>query len=174
MLKYLLERGLDDAVIKKFRVGYAKDSWNQLTELCKGKGFTKSQIMQSGLFSVTDKGVFDRFRYRVMFPIFHASGKPIAFGARALSKSEPAKYLNSPETLLYKKSEVFYGLHESREEIRKKQYAILVEGYMDFLKLYQTGFKSLIAISGTAFTTKHIILLKTKPCGSALGRTELR
>jgi len=158
-LNYLFERGIKETTIKQFKIGYARDEWDELVSFCKGKGFTRSQIIKSGLFTHSEKGIFDRFRYRIMFPIFHPSGKAIAFGARTLSAKEPAKYLNSPETMLYKKAEVFYGLNASRDEIRQKGYAVLVEGYMDFLKLYQEGIKSTIAISGTAFTKKHAIAL---------------
>ena len=108
-LSYLHNRGLKDDIIKKFKIGYSNKSWDKLVLHCKGKGFTKSQILKSGLFTQSDKGIFDRFRHRIMFPIFHSSGKPIAFGGRTLDQNEPAKYLNSPETPLYKKRNVLYG-----------------------------------------------------------------
>ena len=90
-----------------------------------------------------------------MFPIFHPSGKPIGFGGRIFGKEDPAKYLNSPETPLYKKSNVFYGLQATRDAIRKEGYVVLVEGYMDFLKLYQSSIYPVVSVSGTAFTSKH-------------------
>ena len=154
-LAYLKERGFGLDTIKQFKIGYALDSWDQLVEVCKGKGFTRSQIIQSGLFSQSDKGIFDRFRSRIMFPIFHPSGKPIGFGGRIFGKEDPAKYLNSPETPLYKKSNVFYGLQATRDSIRKEGYVVLVEGYMDFLKLYQSSIHPVVSVSGTAFTSKH-------------------
>ena len=154
-LTYLKERGFGLDTIKQFKIGYALDSWDQLVEVCKGKGFTRSQIIQSGLFSQSDKGIFDRFRSRIMFPIFHPSGKPIGFGGRIFGKEDPAKYLNSPETPLYKKSNVFYGLQATRDAIRKEGYVVLVEGYMDFLKLYQSSIYPVVSVSGTAFTSKH-------------------
>jgi len=154
-LSYLYNRGLSEEIIKKFKVGLSFSSWDQLVQKCKGKGFTNSQIIQSGLFTHSDKGVFDRFRSRIMYPIFHPSGKIIAFGGRIHDNEDPAKYLNSPETPLYKKSDVFYGLHASRDAIRKKGYAILVEGYMDYLKLYQNSIHNVVAVSGTSFTTQH-------------------
>ena len=154
-LAYLKERGFGLDTIKQFKIGYALDSWDQLVEVCKGKGFTRSQIVQSGLFSQSDKGIFDRFRSRIMFPIFHPSGKPIGFGGRIFGKEDPAKYLNSPETPLYKKSNVFYGLQATRDAIRKEGYVVLVEGYMDFLKLYQSSIYPVVSVSGTAFTSKH-------------------
>lgn len=160
-LSYLNERGLSEDTLKQFKVGFAKNSWNQLVTECKGKGFTQSQIVQSGLFTQSEKGIFDRFRSRIMFPIFHPSGKPIAFGGRIFNIDDLAKYLNSPETPLYKKSNVFYGLQVSRDSIRRKGFGILVEGYMDFLQLYQAGISNVVAVSGTALTSKH---------GTALGR----
>ena len=158
-LNYLTQRGLTEDILKQFKVGFAHDTWDQLVSKCKGKGFTHSQILQSGLFTHSDKGTFDRFRSRIMFPIFHPSGKPIAFGGRIFKSDDPAKYLNSPETPLYKKSSVFYGLQASRDAIRKEGYAVLVEGYMDFLKLYQASIHPVVAVSGTAFTTSHTTAL---------------
>ena len=154
-LNYLKDRGLNEDIIKQFKVGFAEDSWDQLVKKCKGRGFTQSQIVKSGLFTQSEKGVFDRFRSRIMFPIFHPSGKPIAFGGRIFESDDPAKYLNSPETSLYKKSNVFYGLHATRDAIRKEGYVVLVEGYMDFLKLYQSTIYPVLSVSGTAFTSKH-------------------
>ncbi|HIN02442.1 MAG TPA: DNA primase [Candidatus Marinimicrobia bacterium] len=158
-LAYLTDRGLTEDILKQFKVGFAMDSWDQLVKQCAGKGFTKSHINQSGLFTQSEKGTFDRFRSRVMFPIFHPSGKPIAFGGRIFGVEDPAKYLNSPETPLYKKSDVFYGLQASRDAIRKTGFAVLVEGYMDFLQLYQAGIHPLVAVSGTAFTQRHALAL---------------
>ena len=154
-LAYLKDRGLNEDIIRQFKIGYAEDSWDQLVKKCKGKGFTRSQIVQSGLFSQSNKGTFDRFRSRIMFPIFHPSGKPIAFGGRIFGSEDPAKYLNSPETPLYKKSNVFYGLQATRDAIRKEGYVVLVEGYMDFLKLYQSTIYPVLSVSGTAFTSRH-------------------
>ena len=158
-LAYLTDRGLTEDILKQFKVGFAMDSWDQLVKQCTGKGFTKSHINQSGLFTQSEKGTFDRFRSRVMFPIFHPSGKPIAFGGRIFGVEDPAKYLNSPKTPLYKKSDVFYGLQASRDAIRKTGFAVLVEGYMDFLQLYQAGIHPLVAVSGTAFTQRHALAL---------------
>ena len=158
-LTYLKERGLTEDILKQFKIGLALDSWNQLVNECTGKGFTQSQIIKSGLFAKSDKGTFDRFRSRIMFPIFHPSGKPIAFGGRVFDSDDPAKYMNSPETPLYKKSDVLYGLQASRDAIRKAEYAILVEGYMDFLQFYQAGIHPTVAVSGTAMTTRHAVTL---------------
>jgi len=158
-LTYLIDRGLKEDILKQFKVGFAMESWDQLVKQCTGKGFTKSHINQSGLFTKSEKGTFDRFRSRIMFPVHHPSGKPIAFGGRIFEVDDPAKYLNSPETPLYKKSDVFYGLHASRDAIRKIGYAVLVEGYMDFLQLYQSEIHQVVAVSGTAFTPRHALAL---------------
>jgi|TARA_B110000467_G_scaffold47125_1_gene43100 DNA primase len=158
-LSYLNSRGLSEDIIKQFKIGLSFNRWDHLVSQCKGKGFTNTQIIQSGLFTHSDKGIFDRFRSRIMFPIFHSSGKTIAFGGRIHEAEDIAKYLNSPETPLYKKSDVFYGLHASRDAIRKKGYAILVEGYMDYLKFYQNSIHNVIAVSGTAFTVRHAIVM---------------
>ncbi len=158
-LEYLYKRGLSEDTIKQFKIGFAKDSWDHLVTKVKGKGFTKNQISQSGLFTLSDKGVFDRFRSRVMFPIFHPSGKVIAFGGRIFNSDDPAKYLNSPETPLYHKGSVLYGIQATRDSIRKNGFAVLVEGYMDFLKLYQGSVFNVLATSGTAFTKKHVFSL---------------
>jgi DNA primase len=115
--------------------------------------------MKSGLLIRSDKGIFDRFRSRIMFPIFHQSGRVIAFGGRDFEKNDVAKYLNSPETSLYQKSNTLYGLHITKEDIRKSDYAILVEGYMDFLQLYQAGIKSVVSVSGTSLTRNHANML---------------
>ena len=154
-LNYLKERGLSEDILKQFRIGFAIDSWDQLNNYVNVNELSKDEVMKSGLFTQTDKGTFDRFRSRIMYPIFHPSGKVIAFGGRVFESDDPAKYLNSPETPLYQKSNVFYGLQASRDAIRKLGYAILVEGYMDFLQLYQAGIHPVVCVSGTAFTQRH-------------------
>lgn len=154
-LNYLLERNLTKDILKQFRIGFSIDSWNQLSSHLNANELSKDEINKSGLFSHTDKGIFDRFRSRIMFPVFHPSGKIIAFGGRIFKSNEAAKYLNSPETPLYKKSSVFYGIQATRDAIRKVGYTILVEGYMDFLQFYQVGIRPVLAMSGTAFTQRH-------------------
>ena len=111
---------------------------------------------KSGLFTRTKKGVFDRFRNRLMFPIHNPGGQVIAFGGRAMDQEDPAKYMNSPETILYSKSRVFYGLNKTQKAIRKAGTSILVEGYMDLLQLYQAGITNVLAVAGTAFTENHV------------------
>ena len=158
-LKYLHDRGLSNTTIKKFQIGFAIDSWDQLVKYFNKKKIKKDYLIKAGLVSETKKGVFDRFRSRIMFPIFDLGGSIIAFGGRAFQNNDSAKYLNSPETLLYKKSRVFYGLNFTRNLIRKTEYAILVEGYTDFLQLYQAGFENAISVSGTALTEQHAKIL---------------
>ena len=115
--------------------------------------------MKSGLFIRSEKGTFDRFRSRIMFPIFHQSGKVNAFGGRDFGNNDSAKYLNSPETALYQKSNTLYGLHATKDVIRRSGYAVLVEGYMDFLQLYQAGIEPVVSVSGTSLTRNHANML---------------
>ncbi len=154
--EYLANRDIPEKTIQEFGIGFAVDSFDDLLSKVKRQGFSQSEINKSGLFSQNDRGVFDRFRNRIMFPIYDRAGKIVAFGGRTLSKDDPAKYLNSPETQLYRKSDIFYGLHATRPHIREKSQAILVEGYTDFLRLYQAGINHVVAISGTALTERHV------------------
>ena len=154
-LDYLYNRGLNDNTIKTYQIGFAPDSWDTLINAIKSLSFNDDVYDKTGLFIKTDRGWRDRFRSRIMFPIFHQSGKPIAFGGRIFNHDDPAKYLNSPETPLYRKSEVFYGLHKTRDSIRKFSTAVLVEGYTDFLQLVQLGIPNVVALSGTALGINH-------------------
>ncbi|MEC7927055.1 MAG: DNA primase [Candidatus Neomarinimicrobiota bacterium] len=154
--KYLQGRGLSKDIIKDFQLGFAPDSWDRLLKLARKNGIPGKIMDKSGLFTRTEKGVFDRFRNRLMFPIHNPGGQVIAFGGRAMDEKDPAKYMNSPETVLYSKSRVFYGLNKTQKAIRKAGTSILVEGYMDFLQLYQAGITNVLAVSGTAFTENHV------------------
>ncbi len=154
-LSYLMDRGLSEKIIREFRLGLAPDSWDFMLNKVKTKNTPVDIIQKSGLFTKTEKGQFDRFRNRIMFPIFNLSGRVVAFGGRALD-DDPAKYLNSPETPIYHKSEIFYGLHAARDAIRKADQAILVEGYMDYLQLIGSGITNVIAVSGTALAELHV------------------
>ena len=154
-LDYLHNRGLNDDTIKTYHIGFAPDSWDTLSNTIKTSSFKDNVYEKTGLFIKTDRGWRDRFRSRIMFPIYHQSGKSIAFGGRIFNSDDPAKYLNSPETPLYRKSEVFYGLHKTRDSIRKFSTAILVEGYTDFLQLVQLGIPNVVALSGTALGINH-------------------
>ncbi len=156
-MEYLINRGLTENTIKTFKVGFIHDSWDFLTEKVRGKGFTREGIDKSGLFGKGKQGPVDRFRSRIMFPIMNRAGKVIAFGGRAFESDDPAKYMNSPETPLYHKSEVFYGYHKTAADIRSENAVVLVEGYMDFLQMLQGGIRNVLAVSGTAFTDRHAL-----------------
>tara|TARA_Y100000748_G_C15488852_1_gene485750 strand:- start:320 stop:2065 length:1746 start_codon:yes stop_codon:yes gene_type:complete len=157
---YLTARNFDDSIINKFRIGFARDKWDKLIKELKNK-FDENLLKKSGLFSESKKGpLIDRFRNRIMFPFFSLSGKIIGFSGRSLSEKEDVKYLNSPETLLFEKSKIFYGSYQTLPNIRKKNFVILVEGQTDFLRLIEKGFDNVLATSGTAFSSKHAIALK--------------
>ena len=157
---YLTARNFDDSIINKFRIGFARDKWDKLIKELKNK-FDENLLKKSGLFSESKKGpLIDRFRNRIMFPFFSLSGKIIGFSGRSLSEEEDVKYLNSPETLLFEKSKIFYGSYQTLPNIRKQNFAILVEGQTDFLRLVEQGFDNVLATSGTAFSSKHAIALK--------------
>ena len=155
---YMKDRFFDDTIIKKFSIGFASDAWDELYNELKDK-FDNEVIEKSGLFSKGKRGYLDRFRNRIMFPFFSPSGKVIGFSGRSLSEKEDVKYLNSPETLLFQKSKVFYGSYQTMPEIRKQNYVLLVEGQTDFLRLYEKGFTNVLATSGTAFSSKHAAAL---------------
>ena len=157
---YLTDRNFDDNIIDKFRIGFAPDKWDNLLKELKDK-FDDNLLKKSGLFSESKKGpLIDRFRNRIMFPFFSLSGKIIGFSGRSLSEEDDVKYLNSPETLLFEKSKIFYGSYQTLPNIRKQNFAILVEGQTDFLRLVEQGFDNVLATSGTAFSSKHAIALK--------------
>jgi DNA primase len=159
-LNYLVQRGISEDIRKSFRLGYSPNSWEALSNFLRSNGASRTQIERSGLVSLKDNGAgyYDRFRSRLIFPISDAQGRIVAFGGRIIGNGEP-KYLNSPETALYTKGQHLFGLHHSRESIRRKGYAILVEGYLDFLIPYQNGVKNLVASLGTALTENQVRLL---------------
>jgi DNA primase len=158
-LAYLEQRGVQEATRKLFKLGYAPNSWDALSGYLKSKGASLAQIERSGLVSLKEQGGFyDRFRGRLMFPICDAQGRVVAFGGRILGEGEP-KYLNSPETALYTKGQHLFGLSYARDPIRQRGYAILVEGYLDFLIPYQAGVRHLVASLGTALTDNQVRLL---------------
>ncbi len=158
--KYLETRGISDETQKAFRIGFSPDTWDSLLNLLKEKGADEKVIEQSGLVSVNEEKerIFDKFRGRIMFPVLDVNGKPVAFGARAMGDDQP-KYLNSPETAAYIKGQNLYGLFQAKEDIRKKKFAILVEGYLDLIALYQFGITNVAASLGTAFTPAQAKLL---------------
>jgi DNA primase len=162
--KYLKARGVDEESMKKWRLGYAPAEWRSLWAYLKALGFSEDEITKAGLAKkvVGDarKEPYDTFRDRIIFPIFDTSGEVIAFSGRAFAKDGIPKYLNSPEGPLFKKSEVLYGLDRAKAEIRKKDYAVLVEGQLDLVLSHQAGVKNAVATSGTAFTQLHLDRLK--------------
>lgn len=158
--EYLRKRGLDDKVIKKFGLGYSLDSWNSLMNYLVSMGYKNEDLIECGLFGYKSetKKIYDKFRNRVMFPIFDYRGNVIGFGGRVLDDSLP-KYLNSPDTLIFNKRENLYGLNFARKEIKDRS-VILVEGYMDLISLYQYGIKNVVATLGTALTDGQGSLIK--------------
>ena len=157
-LDYLENRGITSDLINKFEIGLAKDTWDDATNILKKDNKLKNGL-SIGLLVESKGKVYDRFRNRIMFPIRNTSGHTIAFGGRALSKSDNAKYINSPESEIFYKSSEVYGLYESKQEINKKDQIIIVEGYTDVLALHKNGFSNCVATLGTAFTKLHIVKL---------------
>jgi len=159
VLEYVRGRGLSDETIKFFKLGFAPDSFDETYRFLLSKGFSKEDIVDAGLATSKDASlskIFDRFRLRLMFPIFDIRGDVVAFGGRALKADEPAKYLNSPETGIYHKGDILYGFYQAKDEVRKLKKVIVVEGYFDQIMTYQAGFKNVVASSGTALTAKQV------------------
>ncbi|ANQ50056.1 DNA primase [Flammeovirga sp. MY04] len=160
-LGYFKNRGFNGDTINKFELGYSLDSWDSLEKEATGKGYTVESLNLAGLQSENDKGrKYDRFRGRVMFPIHDLSGRVIAFGARTLKKDGKPKYLNSPETEIYHKSDALYGIFHSKDALRVKDRCYLVEGYTDVISLHQAGIENVVASSGTALTEGQIKQIK--------------
>jgi DNA primase len=150
---------------KAFRLGVAAAGWDDLLPRLKEKGIGEAAVVKAGLLVEKDDGrSYDRFRGRLMFPIAGLDGQVIGFGGRAMGEEKGAKYINTPETPLYKKSRVLYGLDLAREAIRKTRSAVLVEGYFDVIGLHQAGVKNAVAVCGTALTPEHVELLKRCDC----------
>ncbi len=162
-LDYLRGRKLSDETIKKFRLGFSPDAWDKLLNMISSKGYSRDKIQEVGLILPREGGKggghYDRFRNRVIYPIISHSNQIVGFGARVLDDSLP-KYINSPETPIYQKGKILYGLNFARDAIRKTSRVIIVEGYMDVILLSQAGFENVVATSGTAFTQDQVRLLK--------------
>ena len=159
--KYLLGRGLTEESIKKWRVGYAPSVWQGLSDFLSSRGYKIDEIQRAGLALSSSKGSFyDRFRGRIIFPVFDLNSQVVGFGGRVFKSDDPAKYVNSPATLLYDKSRILYGLDRARVEIRKRDFAILVEGYVDEILCHQAGLENAVAVSGTALTPFQLNVLK--------------
>ena len=162
-LSYFKERELKPETIKKFQLGYSPELKNAFTQYAIGKGYSKEILEKSGLSIFSEKSTegIDRFRERVIFPIHGFSGRVLGFGGRILkSNTKTAKYLNSPETEIYHKSNVLYGLFQSKQAVSRENMCLLVEGYMDVVALHQSGIENVVASSGTSLTTEQIKLIK--------------
>ena len=163
--EYLLKRGIKEETIKKWRLGYSPDTWQGLSDFLVGRGYTRDEIVRAGLAVQSEKGnnPYDRFRGRIIFPIFDLNSQIIGFGARIFKeadKKETAKYINTPQTLLYDKSNVLYGINYAKLSIRKSNQCVLTEGYTDAIMCHQAGFENTVAVSGTALTPRHLNILK--------------
>ena len=158
---FLTERGFDAAVADDFRLGFAPKSWDSLTTHLRQKGFTDAELLAGGLVSQGNRGVYDRFRGRLIWPIRDLAGDVVGFGARRLLEDDDGpKYLNTPETPLYKKSQVLYGIDRARKEIAKQQRVVVVEGYTDVMACQIAGVPVAVATCGTAFGGDHIKVLR--------------
>ncbi len=162
--RYLLGRGITEESIKKWRLGYSPDTWQGLSDFLVSKGYTKAEAERAGLSIKNERGsFFDRFRGRIIFPIFDLNSQVIGFGGRVFKekdKEEIAKYVNTPNTLLYDKSRVLYGLDKAKLEIRRRENCVLVEGYTDVIMSHQAGILNVVATSGTALTPYQLKILK--------------
>lgn len=164
-MSYFRERGFTPQTIEKFGLGYSKDDWHDLEQSAIKEGFTQEILEKAGLLIKKEENgkvnQYDRFRGRVMFPVYDLAGKVIAFGARILKKDDKQpKYLNSPENEVYKKSEVLYGIFQAKNEIRNQDNCYLCEGYTDVISLHQAGITNVVASSGTSLTEGQIRLIK--------------
>lgn len=157
---YLVSRGIGEEIIKRFRVGYAPDGWEAGLNFFKARNIDGALLEKAGLAISNEKGgCYDRFRKRLIFPIFDMKDRVLGFGGRVLDSSLP-KYMNSPETYIYSKGRHLYGLNFSKDEIKKQGYALIVEGYLDFIIPYQAGARNIVATLGTALTIDQVKLLK--------------
>jgi DNA primase len=159
---YLEKRNIPPGVIEEFRLGYAPDGWDTLVKFLKKHNVPLSVAEKTGLVvrKQSGDGYYDRFRNRIIFPIFSVEGKVIGFGGRRINESDEPKYINSPESEIYQKRKNFYGLDRSKEHIRKNKRAVIVEGYTDFLSMFSAGIKNVVATLGTSLTREHAVTLR--------------
>lgn len=167
VLKYLEDRGVNAETIAKWRIGYApgppNHGWRELKEHLEAKGYTKDELLKTGLIKGMDTGKepYDLFRDRIMFPIFDVSGRVAAYSGRILTKdTEAPKYVNSPETEFFNKSEILYGYDKAKQGIRTLDFTLVVEGQFDVVLAHQAGYSNTVAVSGTAFTPYHVMLVQ--------------
>lgn len=156
---YFKERDISEEIIEKFELGYTVDKWDGLLNKAKDAGHTTEFLEQAGLIIAKDDRFYDRFRGRVVFPIHNVTGRVVAFGARALKKDDKPKYINSPETPVYHKSQVLYGLYQAKQAIRQLENCYMVEGYTDVTRLHQIGIENVVASSGTALSKEQVQLV---------------
>lgn len=171
IIRYLYDRGLKDEALKEFRLGYAPKGWRNLLTFLTGRGYTENEILKTGLLVKKDttnqelktkNQSYDRFRDRIIFPVADLNGKVVGFSARVAPGGDEtqAKYVNTPETEAYHKSKILYGIDKARQEMRKKDFALLVEGNTDVIAAWQAGLKNTVAVSGTALTPEQINIIK--------------
>lgn len=159
--EYLTRRGLSEETVERFRLGYSLPGWENLRTYLTGRGFTPQELVRAGLLVEREDGTsYDRFRGRLMIPIWDAKARPIGFGARTLDPDGIPKYINSPQTPLFDKSRTLFGLHLARKAIRQEDQAVIVEGYMDVMQAHQAGFCNVVAQMGTALTEAQVRQLK--------------
>ncbi len=162
--KYLESRGIGPEIIEEFKLGFAPDSWDAVVKFASAKNIGIKELEKLGLVAAkkSGSGHYDRFRNRIVFPIDEITGQICGFGGRTLSEDEPKqpKYMNSPESPVFDKRSILYGIYRSKNEIGRERKAVLVEGYMDFIKLYANGIRNVVATLGTAFTNDHARLLR--------------
>ncbi|MFA5059023.1 MAG: DNA primase [Candidatus Omnitrophota bacterium] len=161
-VKYLKGRGINLDIVKKFQLGFAPESWDKLINHLRSKNITINVMEKAGLVVPRENrdGFFDRFRNRIIFPIFDSRSRCVAFGARTMQEGVAAKYINSPETPIYTKGNHLYGFHLTKDAVRVKDFAIVVEGYMDFIIPFQAGVDNIVASLGTALTVEQIRLIR--------------
>ncbi len=159
--EYLMGRGISDEVSEQFMLGHAPDSWTHCTAEAARSGFSRQEIERSGLAKQrrSDGGLYELFRNRIIFPVHNMSGTIVGFGGRALGDEDP-KYINTPETDVYRKGETLYGLYQAKDAIRREAVVLIVEGYMDLLQLVQAGFANVVATLGTALTERQARLVR--------------
>jgi len=164
--EYLLKRGITEESIKKWRLGYSPDTWQSLSDFLVGKGYQRQEIIRAGL-AIEKEGnrsdSYDRFRGRIIFPIFDLNSQAVGFGARVFktaNEKETAKYINTPQTLVYNKSNILYGLNFAKLPVKKENNCVITEGYTDAIMAHQAGFINTVAASGTALTSQHLEILK--------------
>ncbi|MCX6735501.1 MAG: DNA primase [Candidatus Parcubacteria bacterium] len=159
-IQYLRKRGLLPATMDEFQIGFAPNDWHVLENYLLSRGYTPIEMEKTGMSIRGEKGMYDRFRSRIMFPLCDSSGRVVGFTGRVFQSDDPAKYVNSPETPLYNKSKILFGLSLAKTAIREAGAAILVEGQMDLIMAHQSGTKNSVAVSGTALTGFHLEMLK--------------